>query len=65
MSDLREADIEEFCVPGEEEGACLVRYGAAVADDDVAFTLLAAVRRCNAYEPDDYAAVMVGDEQVM
>lgn len=59
--ELEVADVDSFCLEGEVEGACLVRYDE---EEDLAGTLLAAVVRCNTYDAADYVPVRVGDEQV-
>jgi len=59
--ELEVADVDSFCLEGEVEGACLVRYGE---EEDQAGTLLAAVARCNTYDAADYVPVRVGAEQV-
>jgi len=59
VSDDRESDVEVFCDPNEQEDACLVRYA-----DTEPMWLLAAVQRCNSYDPAEYIPVLVGDEQV-
>ena len=58
--DAREDDIEAFCDDRENEGECVVRFQEEEPDGG----LLAAVRRCNTYDPDDFLPVMLGDEQV-
>lgn len=59
--ELEVVDVDSFCLEGEVEGACLVRYGE---EEDQAGTLLAAVARCNTYDAADYVPVRVGAEQV-
>ena len=59
--ELEVVDVDSFCLEGEVEGACLVRYGE---EEDKAGTLLAAVARCNTYDAADYVPVRVGAEQV-
>ena len=59
--ELEVVDVDSFCLEGEVEGACLVRYDE---EEDLAGTLLAAVARCNTYDAADYVPVRVGDEQV-
>lgn len=56
--DERDSDIAPFCAEGEGEDACIVRYEDEVEEAEVP-PLLAAVLRCNTYDPDEYVPVVV------
>lgn len=64
VSDLREDDVGMLCEPGEDDAACVLRFNDEVREEDASNTLLAAVRRCNEYDPTEYLPVLVGDDQV-
>ena len=53
-------DVAAFCDLNEPEGACLLRYQEEVKVG----ALLAAVRRCNTYNPSDFVPVLVGEQQI-
>ena len=61
LVEVEVVDVDSFCLEGEVEGACLVRYEE---EEERAGTLLAAVARCNSYDAADYVPVRVGSEQV-
>ena len=50
------ADVAEYCGAGEDRDSCVVRYR-----DEVGYSgaLLAAVQRCNTYDPVDFVPVLV------
>jgi len=64
--DDRDADVESFCGSGEDDEACVIRYGdeqdsgGSVEILGERGSLLAAVRRCNIYDPLDFVPVVVG-----
>ena len=56
--DERLSDIAPICGDDEGEEACMVRYEDEVEEAEVP-PLLAAVLRCNQYDPDEYMPVVV------
>ena len=56
--DERLSDIDPICGDDEGEEACMIRYDDEVEEAEVP-PLLAAVLRCNQYDPDEYMPVVV------
>lgn len=63
-------DVEAYCDATEEDSVCVIRYRDEIVDyieegiqrREPAGPLLAAVRRCNSYRPDEFVPVLVDDE---
>ena len=59
-----DGDVETLCAQFESDDGCVVRWQDEVEARGEARSLLAAVRRCNSFDADDFTRVVVGDEQV-